>query len=140
MILAPVVAEFASNSSARSLSSGPPSPPPPAQSSSNHLQPNKAVVVFFGGQVVELGGWVPWEFQSEEREAPSNSEDPEEVVRSPPPGVVATVISERENKTPDGEKNTPKADVDGGEEMEKKKTAGARGEVCTGMAYLRFSM
>lgn len=36
-------------------------------------------------QVVDLGEWVPWEFQSEDHEAPSNSENSNEVVPNPPP-------------------------------------------------------
>lgn len=40
-------------------------------------------------QAVELGEWVPWELQSEDHEAPSNSENCKEVVPDPPRGVEA---------------------------------------------------
>lgn len=40
-------------------------------------------------QVVELGEWVAWEFQSEDEETPSSSEDSEEVVPNPPPAPAA---------------------------------------------------
>eukprot|EP00903_Cladosiphon_okamuranus_P021250 g19521.t1 len=38
-------------------------------------------------EVLELGDWVLWEFQTEDHEAPSDSENCEEVVPNPPPGV-----------------------------------------------------
>ncbi|CAM9196760.1 unnamed protein product [Scytosiphon promiscuus] len=79
-------------------------------------------------EVVELGNWVPWEFQSEDQDAPSNSEDPEEVVPSPPPADDAAVDSGGKETSPDGENGNPKATVDGTQEVEKAKPAGVQGE------------
>lgn len=53
----------------------------------NNTQPNVdngCAPCSFLRQVVELGDWVPWEFQSQDEEALSKSEDPEEIVPSPP--------------------------------------------------------
>ncbi|CAN0427401.1 unnamed protein product [Ectocarpus sp. 8 AP-2014] len=37
-------------------------------------------------EVVEIGDWVPWEFQCEDEEVLSKSEEPQETVPSPPRG------------------------------------------------------
>lgn len=47
-----------------------------------------------------MGDWVPWEFQHEDHEAPSNSENCNEVVSSPPTvkrNAEKTKYSEEEN-------------------------------------------
>lgn len=83
------------------------------------------------GQIVELGDWVPWEFQSEDQEAPSKSEKPDEIVPSPPPCKGDNEAPSGEESLPDGEKGTLKTTTDDGEEVDKAKLAGLQqGEVC----------
>lgn len=48
---------------------------------------------FFPPQVVELGDWVPWEFQHENDEAPLPFDDSDEVVPSPPAGMTSRAAS-----------------------------------------------
>lgn len=53
-------------------------------------------------QVVELGEWVPWEFQGEDQESPSNSDNCDEVVPNPPPGIKAQTTATSDGEGRDG--------------------------------------
>lgn len=68
-------------------------------------------------QVVEIGDWVPREFQSEDEEALSKSEEPQEVVPSPPRGGKY------------GEQKTPNAEPERTEEGRNENIGGGHGEV-----------
>ncbi|CAM9509742.1 unnamed protein product, partial [Ectocarpus fasciculatus] len=70
-------------------------------------------------QVVELGDWVPWDFQSEDEEALSKSEDPHEIVPSPPLGGKDGLM---------GEQKPPKAEPEGTQGGRNENTGGGNGE------------
>lgn len=65
----------------------------PHNKSSNNNEETRAATSPPHPQVVDLGEWVPWEFQSEDQESPSNSESCDEVVPNPPPCEAGAALS-----------------------------------------------
>eukprot|EP00752_Nemacystus_decipiens_P002177 g2072.t2 len=65
--------------------------------SADFFRSTRSETKFTKQEVVNFGEWVPWEFQSEGQESPSNSDSSEEVVPDPPPEIEA-----RTTTTPSG--------------------------------------
>eukprot|EP00752_Nemacystus_decipiens_P002167 g2063.t2 len=78
-------------------------------------------------EVVHLGEWVPWEFQSEDEESPSDSENSSEVVPNPPPPCKAAgaALSGMKGGGLSGVQGMPGAPISG--EEEQRKNSGAVG-------------
>eukprot|EP00752_Nemacystus_decipiens_P002166 g2063.t1 len=85
-------------------------------------------------EVVHLGEWVPWEFQSEDEESPSDSENSSEVVPNPPPPCKAAgaALSGMKGGGLSGVQGMPGAPISG--EEEQRKNSGAVGPNGQGVA------
>eukprot|EP00903_Cladosiphon_okamuranus_P011007 g10396.t1 len=86
-------------------------------------------------EVVELGDWVTWEFQSEDHEAPSDSENSDEVVPNPPPFKAGAALSCMTGGGIGGVKGMSAAAVTG--KKEQRRESGAVEQSGQGMAEVQ---